>query len=110
MDNNAMDRSLYTLKERTWLLKLRNNPRTWDYLQKQANVDDEAMSIMLSHLGKLYYVKDNKPLRSGLITLNQMGETVAKAEFDHRFEMYYNRAISFLALIVSIVAIVVSVA
>lgn len=80
------------------------------YLQEMSHVDDKDMNIMLSRLGKLYYVEDDAPITSGVLHLNQMGETVAQAEYDYRFELYFNRAISFLALVVSIAAIVVSAA
>lgn len=142
-DDNVMDRTRYTYKERTLLLRLRRKPRDWTYLQAVAKVDDDAMNVMLTRLEKLYYVEgkaegdaeddaevEDKPedkaedtaaaeterkpegearAKTGMIHLNQMGETVAQAEFDHRFELYFNRAISFLALLVSIAAIVVSV-
>lgn len=138
-DDNVMDRTRYTYRERTLLLRLRKKPRDWTYLQAVAKADDDAMNVMLTRLGKLYYVEgkaeddaeddaevedkaedtteaetEGKPegeviAKTGMIHLNQMGETVAQAEFDHRFELYFNRAISFLALLVSIAAIVVSV-
>lgn len=112
-DDNVMDRTRYTYKERTLLLRLRRKPRDWAYLQAVAKADDDTMNGMLSDLGKLYYVKgkseDKVNIKTDMIHLNQMGETVAQAEFDHRFELYFNRAISFLALLVSIAAIVVSV-
>ena len=112
-DDNVMDRTRYTYKERTLLLKLRRKPRDWAYLQAVADANDDAMNVMLSDIGKLYYVKgkskDGADIKTDMFHLNQMGETVAQAEFDHRFELYFNRAISFLALLVSIAAIVVSV-
>lgn len=58
----------------------------------------------------LYYVIDNKPITTGLIKLNQIGETVAQAEFDRRFDMYFTRAVSLSALLVSIVAIIATLA
>lgn len=78
-----MKRTDYTFKKRKWLLALRRKPRTWDYLQKKAKVDDETMNIMLSDIGNLYYVKGNAPILTGEITLNHIGETVAQAEFDY---------------------------
>lgn len=99
----------FTKKEYNCLLKLRQKPRTWAYLKDLANVDDEAMSIMLSRMYDLYYVIDDEPVTKGFLKLNQQGETVAQAEFDRRFDMYYTRIMSLAALLVSIAAIVVSV-
>ena len=103
-----MDREKYTRKQRDILLLLRKSPRTFDGLMKDVGVNQDAMNIMLSDLGHLYYVEDDKPTRTGTLKLNHIGETVAQAEYDHRFEVYYSRAISFLSLTVSIVALAVS--
>lgn len=113
--NNVMDRTRYTYRERTLLLRLRKKSKNLACLQAAAKVDEKDMGIMLIHLRELYDVegKDKNKveinIKTDTIKLNQKGETVAQAEFDHRFELYFNRAISFLALLVSIAAIVVSV-
>lgn len=100
----------YTKKEYNCLLKLRKKPRTWQELKQLANVPtDEDMNIMLSHMNQLYYVVDDEPITTGKIKLNQIGETVAQAEFDRRFDMYYTRFMSAAALAVSIIAIVISI-
>lgn len=104
-----MERTEFTLKERRLLLKLRKQPRTWDYLKKMSDVDDDGMNIMLSRMGDLFYVEEDKPICEGKIVLNQIGETVAQAEYDYRFDLYFNRAISLSALIVSVIAIIVSI-
>ena len=100
----------YTKKEYNCLLKLRKKPRTWDYLKTFSHTTDNDMNIMLSRMELLYYVVDDRPITEGEIKLNQIGETVAQAEFDRRFDMYYTRVMSLAALLVSIAAIIVSAA
>ena len=104
----ALDKQ-YTKKEYNCLLKLRRKPRTWAYLKAFANVETGDLNIMLSRMHNLYYVIDDASITTGLIKLNQQGETVAQAEFDRRFDMYYTRIMSLAALFVSIAAIIVSV-
>ena len=99
----------FTKKEYNCLLKLRQKPRTWAYLKELAEAEDKDMNIMLSRMHDLYYVIDDEPVTKGFLKLNQQGETVAQAEFDRRFDMYYTRIVSLAALLVSIAAIVVSV-
>lgn len=100
----------YTKKEYNCLLAMRRKPRTWSELKEKAKVPtDEDMNIMLSHMNQLFYTVDDEPITTGKIKLNQIGETVAQAEFDRRFDMYYTRIMSAAALVVSIVAIIVSI-
>lgn len=100
----------YTKKEFNCLLLMRKKPRTWDELKRLAKVPtDEDMNIMLSDMYKLFYVVNDKPITEGKLKLNQIGETVAQAEFDRRFDMYFTRFMSAAALAVSIVSLVVSI-
>lgn len=99
----------YTYRELNCLLKLRKKPRTWNYLIPISNTDEKGLNIMLSRMKDLYYVVDDESIKTGLIKLNQIGETVAQAEFDRRFDMYFTRAVSLSALLVSIVAIIATV-
>lgn len=99
---------VYTYRELSCLLKLRKKPRTWEYLKGVAKTDEAGMNIMLSRLGDLYYFVDDAPIKTGEIKLNQKGETVAQAEFDRRFDMYFTRAISLAGLLVSIAAIAIA--
>lgn len=64
------------------------------------------MNLILSDLASLYYTEDNKLAWGGAIILNHKGETVAQAEYDRRFDMYFTRAVSFAALVTSIIAVV----
>lgn len=98
----------YTKREYDCLLALRRRPRTFDELKRIAKVSTEAMNIMTSEMGELYYVVDGELTSKGKLTLNQQGETVAQAEFDRRFDMYYTRIMSLLALLTSIVALILA--
>lgn len=98
-----------TKKELDFLLKLRREPRDWQYLKKSAGVDDAGANIMLSRLSDLYYVVDDKPKTMGLLKLNQKGETIAQAEFDRRFDMYLTRVTALAALLLSAASLIVSV-
>lgn len=101
----------FTKEEYDCLLELRKKPRNWSYLKKYAKTDDVGMNIMLSDLKDMYYiVEDDKDIRTGTLKLNQIGITVAQAEFDRRFDMYYTRAMSFAGLLVSVAAIIISLA
>ena len=95
----------YTKREYDCLLAMRRRPRTFDELKRIAKVSDGAMNIMTSEMGDLYYVVDGALTTKGKLTLNHQGETVAQAEFDRRFDMYYTRIMSLLALLTSIVAL-----
>ena len=100
----------FTRKELNFLLKLRKKTRTWDYLKNIAKTDDNNMNIMFSHMHSLFYVLDGKPITVGEIKLNHVGETIAQAEYDRRFDMYLTRITALLGLTVSIAAIVISLA
>lgn len=98
----------YTKREYDCLLALRRRPRTFEELKRIAKVSTEAMNIMTSEMGELYYVVDGELTSNGKLTLNQQGETVAQAEFDRRFDMYNTRIMSLLALLTSIVALILA--
>ena len=98
----------YTKREYDCLLAMRRKPRTFAELKRIAKVSDDAMNIMTSEMGGLYYVVDGELTTKGKLTLNQQGETVAQAEFDRRFDMYYTRIMSLLALLTSIVALILA--
>lgn len=105
-----MAETVFTLKEYNCLLAMRKKPRTWNELRQIANVPtDEDMNIMLSRMEKLYYAVDDEPKTKGKLKLNQIGETVAQAEYDRRFDMYYTRFMSAAALLISIIAVIVSI-
>lgn len=102
--------TIFTLKEYNCLLAMRKKPRTWNELRQIADVPtNKDMDIMLSRMEKLYYVVDDEPIKTGKIKLNQIGETVAQAEYDRRFDMYYTRFMSAAALLISIIAVIVSI-
>lgn len=99
----------YTKREYDCLLALRRRPRTFDELKRIARTEDSVtMNQMLSTMGELYYVIENAPTLKGKLKLNFKGETVAQAEFDRRFDMYYTRIMSLLALLTSIVALILA--
>ena len=94
----------FTRRELDCLLKLRRKPRSWE-----SKTDDDGLNIMLSRMEKLWYTKDGKAPNGSLIHLNQIGETVAQAEFDRRFDMYFTRVMALSALLVSIASFILSV-
>lgn len=98
----------FTHKELNCLLKLRKKPRTWDYLKRSAKTDDKGLSIMMSRMSNLLYTVNGGKFPEDEIKLNQIGETIAQAEFDRRFDMYFTRVMSLSALLVSIAAVIVS--
>lgn len=98
-----------TKREYDCLLKMRRKDRDWKDIEKIIETTDrEAVNIVLSDLRDLYYVVDSKPVTEGKLRLNQIGETVAQAEFDRRFDMYFTRVMSLAAVIISVAAIIVS--
>lgn len=97
-----------TYRELNCLLKLRKKPRNWAYLKKIAKTDDTGMNQMLSRMEKLWYTDGGKAAEGSPIHLNQIGETVAQAEFDRRFDMYLTRVLSFAALLVSVVSVILT--
>ena len=96
----------FTRRELDCLLKLRRKPRSWECLRKASKTDDDGLNIMLSRMEKLWYTKDGKAPNGSLIHLNQIGETVAQAEFDRRFDMYFTRVMALSALLVSIASFI----
>lgn len=96
----------YTKREYECLLALRKKPMRREDLKPLKGLRDDDVNIMLSRLGKLYYVEDDAPAWVGVLHLNQMGETEAQAEFDRRFDMYLTRTASIAALILSALALI----
>ncbi len=100
----------YTKKEYDLLLYVRKNSRHVEWLRKRCKPKSDAQwNIWLSDLSKLYYVEPEGAKTFSddpEISLNDIGETVAQAEFDRRFDMYFTRVISAVALITSIVSLI----
>lgn len=96
----------YTRREYDCLLALRKRDLRRDQIKCLASVSDEDANIILSRLSELYYVKDNAAAWSGVLHLNDIGVTVAQAEFDRRFDMYLTRSASIAALVLSAVALI----
>lgn len=103
----------YTKKEYDILLYLRKKPRPSKKIRKKFKPrNDKHWNIWLSDLSKLYYVEPDgaKVLaEEGTVHLNEIGETLAQAEFDRRFDMYFTRAMALLALAASIAALIIEV-
>lgn len=101
----------YTKAELDMLLMLRRKDRTWAYIEAhlRPKLEDPvgSMNIMLSDCAPLF---KNERLLEMPLSLNQKGRTVAQAEYDRRFDMYYTRIMSLAALLVSVSAIIVSLA
>lgn len=100
-----------TKKEYDILLYLRKKERTCRQITRKVPPKSQKQwNIWLSDLSPLYYVEpENGHLvdPETKVHLNDIGITVAQAEYDRRFDMYFNRIIALLALILSIVAIIV---
>lgn len=99
----------YTKKEYDILLYLRKKPRKTKRIFKRFKpADNKHWNIWLSDLSKLYYVEPGEANVidcEGVIHLNEQGETVAQAEYDRRFDMYFTRIVALLALLASLFAI-----
>ena len=99
----------YTKKEYDLLLHVRKKSRHEEWLRKRCKPkSDDQWNVWLSDLSKLYYVEPEGAKMfsdNPTISLNDIGETVAQAEFDRRFDMYFTRFISAVALITSIVSL-----
>lgn len=96
-------------KEYDILLYLRKKPRKMKRIMKKFNKDgDDAFNIRLSDLRNLFYTmpEGSKVLEADSLHLNDIGETVAQAEFDRRFDMYFTRVMALLALAASIFALI----
>lgn len=98
-----------THREYDCLLALRTKPRRWGELLKIAKTDDASMNIMLSRMADLYNVADGEQPTTGEIKLNHIGETVAQAEYDRRFDMYLTRVSAVSALGFSAVSLALSI-
>lgn len=96
----------YTLDEYNCLLALRRKPRRHEELRPLQGKSEDDVNIMLCRLEKLLYVEDGETVWNGVLHLNQMGRTVAQAEFDRRFDMYLTRTASIAALILSAIALI----
>lgn len=101
----------YTKAEYDMLLMLRRRPRNWKYvaarLRPRLESPRENMDLMLHDCSDLlknalgdYWTKK--------LELNQQGLTVARAEFDRRFDMYCTRVVSIASLVISAIALAVS--
>lgn len=101
----------YTKKEYDILLYLRRRPRTANEIRDKLRFpSDASMNVRMSRLSPLYSVEPenaNILKHEGLYTINDEGETIAQAEFDRRFDMYFTRIMSFTALLVSILALLI---
>lgn len=108
MSENEFTSYCLTKKEYDVLISLRKRPWTAKALYRKAKPSsDEQWSIWLSDLSPLYYTEpENAKLlaKEGKIILNDKGITVAQAEYDRRFDMYYTRVISIMSLAVSIIS------
>lgn len=96
-------------KEYDILLYLRKKPRKMKRIMKKFNKDgDDSFNIRLSDLRNLFYTmpEGSKVLEADSLHLNDIGETVAQAEFDRRFDMYFTRVMALLALVASIFALI----
>ena len=98
----------YTKKQLDMLLLLRKKERYFSYLQRKLHVKDDVLDQMLSMTAELHYTENDRH-RAEPIRLNQLGDTVAQAEFDRRFDMYFTRAMSFLAIVVSFAALIATI-
>lgn len=96
----------YTKRELDILLLLRREQMTREQLQKKFGRSDDYWNITLSRLGDLFNTEN---AWTDVIKLNDVGETVAQAEFDRRFDMYFTRVLALAALIVSIVSVILNV-
>ena len=97
----------FTKKELDMLLLLRKKEWMFDDLVERFQVSRGVMDQMLSDTSKLHFMKNSRH-KVEPIRLNQLGETVAQAEYDRRFDMYFTRAMSLLAIAISAVALFVS--
>ena len=96
-------------REYDCLLALRKKPRRWSELLKIAKTDDNSMNIMLIRMTSLYNVTGGEQPTTGEIKLNHIGETVAQAEYDRRFDMYLTRVSAVSALVFSAVSLALSI-
>lgn len=102
----------YTKKEYDILLYLRKKPRKMKRLKKKFKpASDGVWNIWLSQLSELLYLlpEGTKTLEAETVSLNEVGVTVAQAERDRRFDMYFTRAMALAGLLASLFAIGVDV-
>ena len=95
------------------LVYLRRKPRTAKEIRKKCKPNNgNQWNMWLTDLHEFYYVEPDsaKVLNNeGTLHLNDIGKTIAQAEFDRRFDMYYNRVIAMIALVLSIAAIIATI-
>lgn len=96
----------FTHREYNCLLALRRKPMRHKDLKPLSGLSENDISITLSRLSALYYVEDSATAWDGVLHLNDIGKTVAQAEFDRRFDMYLTRTASIAALIISAIALI----
>ena len=101
----------YTKKEYDILLYLRKKPRKTAKVYKKFKPKSmETWNVWFTDFRNLCYLEPDgsKILElTGEIHLNEIGETVAQAEFDRRFDMYFTRIMALLALAASVVALII---
>ena len=102
-----------TKKEYDILVYLRKKERTCKQITRKVPPRSKNQwNMWLSNLSPLYYVEpENGKLfdPETKLHLNDIGITMAQAEFDRRFDMYYNRVIAMIALVLSIAAIIATI-
>ena len=105
-------RDTYTIKEMKMLYYLHRRPCDYASLAKAVGTDEVGINILLSGTRALHICEppDGYLDIGSVISLTDLGETVVKAEKERRFDMFFTRAISLIALIVSIVAIILETA
>lgn len=97
----------FTRREYNCLLALRKKNLRREQIKHLTSVSDKDANIILSRLSELYYVENDLPAWSGVLHLNDIGVTVAQAEFDRRFDMYLTRSTAVAALVVSAIALII---
>lgn len=104
----------YTKKEYDLLLRLRKKPQPAARLYKRLKPkNDWQWNVWLSDLSSLYYVEpENAKVldREGVIVLNDLGQTVAQAEYDRQSGMRLTRWMSAISLGVSVLTLLLEVA
>jgi hypothetical protein len=106
-----MEPANLTKKDYDVLLSLRRKPLTFRQILVKHNIKEEALNqILSSQLKKLVRTVGDEEGNFSIdpLTLTYWGETYAQAEFDRRFDRYYTRVASLIAIVTSIAAIAVS--
>jgi len=104
-------RDIYTLRELKLLAYLQKHPCDYLELMKVLKTDEDGVNILLSSTVGLHACKppDGYLEKDSTISLTDLGETVVRAEKERRFDTFFTRSVSLLALAVSVVAIIVEV-